>query len=89
MKFRYPVLSNEDLGRIRTLNLEDFKARPSDRVPGARGKQDSGKVLKRLSMNSARMSTRPCRPGTTSSSLGDKDVPEEMVPFRRFSQFPR
>lgn len=82
VKFRYPVLSNEDLGRIRTLNLEDFKSTTIKIMfPALVESKTPGKVLEEALDELCTDVDEAVQAGNKIIILSDKDIPEEMAPI--------
>jgi glutamate synthase (NADPH/NADH) large chain len=78
IKLQHPVLSNEDLARIRALNAPDFPCRtlPAGFAAGGMG-GDLAKALDRL----CRLCENAVRQGNRLLVLSDRDLPDDMAPI--------
>jgi len=78
LKLRHPILSNEDLQRIRHLNLENFQALtlPLGFLAGGSGRQ-LGIALKQLCDQSEKALAK----GNSIIILSDRDLPENFTPI--------
>ncbi len=82
VKFRYPVLSNEDLGRLRSLHQEDFKcATVSMGFPVLSDSLSSGKLLENALDELCKKVEEKVRAGFKIIILSDKDLPDEIAPI--------
>lgn len=82
VKFRYPVLSNEDLGRLRSLHQEDFKcATVSMGFPVLSDSLSSGKLLENALDELCGKVEEKVRAGFKIIILSDKDLPDEIAPI--------
>lgn len=82
VKFRYPVLSNEDLGRLRSLNQEDFKcATVQMGFPVLSDSLSAGKLLEMALDDLCEKVEAEVRSGHKIIILSDKDLPDEMSPI--------
>ncbi|MCK9182851.1 MAG: glutamate synthase large subunit [Fibrobacteraceae bacterium] len=82
VKFRYPVLSNEDLGRIRTLNYDDYKSVTIKMAfPVLSDRKSAGELLEEALDALCRNVEEKVRAGYSIIILSDKDLPEEMAPM--------
>jgi glutamate synthase domain-containing protein 2/glutamate synthase domain-containing protein 1/glutamate synthase domain-containing protein 3 len=82
VKLRYPVLSNEDLGRIRTLNLDDFKcATIKIMFPALVENKTPGKALDDGLKSLCTEVEKAINAGNNILVLSDKDIPDEMAPI--------
>lgn len=82
VKFRYPVLSNEDLGRLRSLHQEDFKcATVPMGFPVLSDALSSGKLLENALSDLCKKVEENVRAGFKIIILSDKDLPDEIAPI--------
>ncbi len=82
VKFRYPVLSNEDLGRLRSLHQEDFQcATVSMGFPVLSDTLSSGKLLENALDELCEKVEEKVRAGFKIIILSDKDLPDEIAPI--------
>lgn len=82
VKFRYPVLSNEDLGRLRSLHQEDFKcATVSMGFPVLSDSLSSGNLLENALDELCGKVEEKVRAGFKIIILSDKDLPDEIAPI--------
>ncbi|MBP5247979.1 MAG: glutamate synthase large subunit [Fibrobacter sp.] len=82
VKFRYPVLSNEDLGRLRTLSQEDFKcATVQMGFPVLSDSLSAGKLLEQALNDLCKKVEAEVRDGNKIIILSDKDLPDELAPI--------
>ncbi len=82
VKFRYPVLSNEDLGRLRSLHQEDFKcATVPMGFPVLSDSLSSGKLLENALDDLCGKVEEKVRAGFKIIILSDKDLPDEIAPI--------
>ena len=82
VKFRYPVLSNEDLGRLRTLSQEDFKcATVQMGFPVLSDTLSAGKLLEQALNDLCKKVESEVRNGNKIIILSDKDLPDELAPI--------
>lgn len=82
VKFRYPVLSNEDLGRLRTLNQDDFKCVTVQMgFPVLSDTLSAGKLLEMALNELCKKVEAFVRSGHKIIILSDKDLPDELSPI--------
>jgi len=82
LKFRYPVLSNEDLGRLRSLSQEDFKcATVQMGFPVLSDSLSAGKLLEQALTDLCKKAEEEVRRGNKVIILSDKDLPDEFAPI--------
>lgn len=82
VKFRYPVLSNEDLGRLRSLHQEDFKcATVRMGFPVLSDTLSAGKLLENALNELCAKVEEEVRSGHKIIILSDKDLPDEIAPI--------
>ncbi len=82
VKFRYPVLSNEDLGRLRTLNQDDFKCVTVQMgFPVLSDTLSAGKLLEIALNELCKKVEAFVRSGHKIIILSDKDLPDELSPI--------
>lgn len=82
VKFRYPVLSNEDLGRLRTLSQEDYKcATVQMGFPVLSDTLSAGKLLEMALTELCEKVEKEVRDGHNIIILSDKDLPDEIAPI--------
>ncbi|MGM9985059.1 MAG: glutamate synthase large subunit [Fibrobacter intestinalis] len=82
VKFRYPVLSNEDLGRLRTLNQDDFKCVTVQMgFPVLSDILSAGKLLEMALNELCKKVEAFVRSGHKIIILSDKDLPDELSPI--------
>lgn len=82
VKFRYPVLSNEDLGRLRSLHQEDFKcATVRMGFPVLSDTLSAGKLLENALNDLCKKVEEEVRSGHKIIILSDKDLPDEIAPI--------
>ena len=82
VKFRYPVLSNEDLGRLRTLSQEDFKCVTVQMgFPVLSDTLSAGRLLEQALNELCKKVEAEVRNGNKIIILSDKDLPDELAPI--------
>lgn len=82
LKFRYPVLSNEDLGRLRSLSQEDFKCVTVQMgFPVLSDSLSAGKLLEQALTDLCKKAEEEVRRGNKVIILSDKDLPDEFAPI--------
>ena len=82
VKFRYPVLSNEDLGRLRTLNQDDFKCVTVQMgFPVLSDTLSAGKLLEMALNELCKKVEAFVRSGHKIIIWSDKDLPDELSPI--------
>lgn len=82
LKFRYPVLSNEDLGRLRSLSQEDFKcATVQMGFPVLSDSLSAGKLLEQALTDLCKKAEEEVCRGNKVIILSDKDLPDEFAPI--------
>jgi len=78
VKLRHPILSNEDLARIRTLNLDDFRCKE---LPIGFPGQGDGKTLEEALDRLCRKAEAAVLEQHRFLMLTDKDLPDHMAPI--------
>lgn len=82
LKFRYPVLSNEDLGRLRSLSQQDFKSATVQMgFPVLSDSLSAGKLLEQALTDLCKKAEEEVRHGNKIIILSDKDLPDEFAPI--------
>lgn len=82
VKFRYPVLSNEDLGRLRTLSQADFKCVTVQMgFPVLSDTLSAGRLLEQALNELCKKVEAEVRNGNKIIILSDKDLPDELAPI--------
>lgn len=82
VKFKYPVLSNEDLGRLRSLNESDFRTKTIKmEFPAIVEGKTPGKALEEAIDRLCADVEQAVLEGFSIIILSDKDLAEEMVPI--------
>lgn len=82
VKFRYPVLSNEDLGRLRSLHQDDFRCTTVQMgFPVLSDTLSAGKLLENALAELCAKVEKEVRDGHKIIILSDKDLPDELAPI--------
>ena len=78
IKLRHPILSNEDLGRIRTLNMDDFQSRTLE-IGFPEG--GSGADLEKAITELCKRAESAVIHGARLIILSDRNLPDSMTPI--------
>ncbi|MDP2990517.1 MAG: glutamate synthase-related protein, partial [Kiritimatiellota bacterium] len=83
IKLRHPILSNEDLGRIKSLNLKDFTIAtlPIGFAAGAATAAGAAEALETAIDQLCRKTEAAINAGRSVIIMSDRDLPSDMIPI--------